>query len=185
MRLKRSDCCQDIRYRKKSLFLLGIIMMSLCLISAPSLATPDDGSYHLILNGRSFHLSEANNGQSFNENNLGSGFQYDYHSGDRKDWISYFNGSVFNDSLNNASYYLGAGKARRFPLLNGWRIDVGYLAFVMARKDFNDYDPFPGILPIASIGTRRAAVNISYIPQLGDAPTELIFLQLKISTKGW
>ena len=180
---KRGICLEGIRCRKNFLFLFGL--MAVCLIPSTSFAASDDGSYHLIINGRSFHFSESNNGQSFNENNLGSGFQYDFDNNGNDQWVSYVNGSVFNDSLNNASYYIGAGKARRFPLREGWRIDVGYLAFVMARKDFNEYSPFPGILPIASLGTRRLAVNMTYIPQLGDAPTELIFFQLKISTKGW
>ena len=183
MMSKRGVCLEGIRCKKIFLFLFGL--MAVCLIPEASFAATDDGSYHVILNGRSFHLSERKNGKSFNENNLGSGFQYDFTSEDNEQWINYINGSVFNDSLNNASYYIGAGKARRFPLRQGWRIDLGYLAFVMARKDYNDYNPFPGILPVVSIGTRRLAVNMTYIPQLGDAPTELIFLQLKISTKGW
>ena len=180
---KRGIRLEDIHCKKNFLFLFGLV--AACFMPATALAASDDGSYHLILNGRSFHFSQPNNGESFNENNLGSGFQYDFSNRGNERWVSYINGSVFNDSLNNPSYYIGGGKARRFPLRQGWRFDLGYLAFVMARKDFNDYAPFPGILPIASLGTNQLAVNMTYIPQLGDAPTELIFFQLKISTKGW
>ena len=185
MRYRRNDCCQEIRYKEKNILLLSAILMVATLIPTPVLAKPDDGNYHFILNGRSIHLSRANNGQTFNDNNLGSGFQYDYNTGYKNEWVSYINGSIFNDSLNNASYYLGSGKARRYPLKKGWRFDVGYLAFIMARKDYKDYDPFLGILPVVSIGTRRVAMNMTYIPRVNERLSELIFLQLKISTKGW
>ncbi len=70
---------------------------------------------------------------------------------------------------------------RRFYFRKGWHADVGYVGFMMARKDINDYRPFPGILPVASIGTRDVSLNVTYIPDVNSQVAELLFFQLKIS----
>lgn len=144
-----------------------------------------NGNYNMILNGRSVHLSEHPTGGKFNENNFGTGVQYDFARAYGSKWVTYTTGSAFSDSFNNLSYYAGGGQSRRFFLRNGWHADVGYLGFMMARKDFNNYSPFPGILPIASLGTRNISVNMTYIPPVNDGLAELIFFQLKISTDSW
>lgn len=144
-----------------------------------------NGNYNMILNGRSVHLSEHPTGGKFNENNYGSGVQYDFARPYGSKWVTYTTSSVFSDSFNNISYYAGGGQSRRFYLSKGWHADVGYLGFFMARKDFNNYTPFPGVLPIASLGTRNISVNMTYIPPVNEGLAELLFFQLKISTDGW
>ncbi|MDH5181845.1 MAG: hypothetical protein OEZ39_07150 [Gammaproteobacteria bacterium] len=163
-----------------------VLAFGLFLISATiptqANALPKGGSYHLILNGRSFHLTKPPAGKSFNESNVGSGVQYEFQTELGSPWVRFITGSAFNDSFNNLSYYGGGGQVRRFTLTNGWHIDVGYLAFVMARQDVNNYQPFPGLLPVTSIGTKNVAINLTYIPEINQQIKELVFIQLKLST---
>ena len=65
------------------------------------------------------------------------------------------------------SYMAGCGIKRRFRLPIGQRrvhADLGAIAFVMTRQDVGNNEPFPGILPAFSIGTRQFAVNMTYLP---------------------
>lgn len=144
-----------------------------------------DGSYHMILNGRSYHMDRPRNGKKLNENNLGSGVQYEFGRQYGSKWVPFVTSSAFSDSFNNLSYYAGGGETRRFYIKNGWHLDLGYVGFLMARKDINNYDPFPGILPVASMGTRNVSLNMTYVPDVGDGIAELIFFQLKLATADW
>ena len=144
-----------------------------------------DGGYNMILNGRSVHLSGHPEGGKLNENNFGSGVHYDFGRTYGSKWVAFTTSSAFYDSFNNLSYYVGGGESRRFYLKRGWHADIGYVGFLMARKDVNDYSPFPGVLPVASFGTRHLSVNMTYVPPFGGGFSELLFFQLKISTVDW
>jgi len=60
-------------------------------------------------------------------------------------------------------------------------VDVGAVGFLMVRKDFKNGDPFPGVLPVLSVGTKNVAVNITYVPKVEPKAVPLWFFQLKIS----
>lgn len=184
--IKVNACAEQYRPSPLNAGLLALILLITTLFVSPHVnAASTNGGYNMILNGRSIHLSAPPNGKKFNENNYGSGLQYDFGHTYGSKWITYATSSAFSDSFNNLSYYAGGGQARRFHIKNGWHADVGYVGFMMARKDFNNYKPFPGVLPIASIGTRNVALNVTYVPPVRQGLAELIFFQLKISTDGW
>lgn len=143
------------------------------------------GSYHMIVNGRSYHMDKPRNGQKLNENNFGSGVQYDFGRQYGSKWVPFVTSSAFSDSFYNVSYYAGGGETRRFFLTKGWHADIGYMGFMMARKDIDNYKPFPGVLPVASLGNRSISVNMTYVPDIKDGFAELIFFQLKVSTDRW
>ncbi|MDH5407665.1 MAG: hypothetical protein OEZ33_11515 [Gammaproteobacteria bacterium] len=180
-------CCGVNGFSFSAKTSLITIIFLLCGLTATAsyAATTTKGDYHLILNGRSIHLSAPAKGESFNENNFGTGFQYEFKRPLGSKWVNYVTGSAFNDSYNNLSYYVGGGQTRRYQLHQGMHLDVGYVAFMMARKDFDNYQPFLGVLPVASFGTRKVALNMTYIPAINQKIDELIFFQLKIATKGW
>ena len=163
----------------------GLLIFSLYLFSSFIAsyveAATMDSSYHMIVNGRSYHMEQPRNGQKLNENNYGSGFQFEFARSYGAKWVPFVTGSAFSDSFNNLSYYVGGGESRRFFIKNGWHFDIGYFAFLMARKDINDYKPFPGVLPVASIGTNDVSLNMTYVPDVNDQVSELIFFQLKVS----
>ncbi|MDH5444055.1 MAG: hypothetical protein OEY52_00775 [Gammaproteobacteria bacterium] len=181
--MKKFNACAD-QYRPSILNvgILAIILFITTLFASPHVkAATMSGSYHMIANGRSYHIESPPAGKTFNENNFGTGFQYEMSRSYGSKWVPFVTSSAFNDSFNNLSYYVGAGEARRFFIKDSWHIDVGYFGFFMARKDYDDYKPFPGVLPVASVGTRNVSLNMTYIPDVGDQVAELVFFQLKIS----
>ncbi len=156
---------------------LCLIFLALCVFIAPSFA--DDLS--LLLNGKAYHLKDAPVGQpSFNERNWGTGFQYDF-TDNHTDWVPFITASGFLDSHKNPSYYAGGGMMRRFHKDDSsLYADVGLVAFLMTRENFRDNKPFPGILPVMTLGTENIAVNITYIPKVDPKMVALFFFQLKV-----
>jgi len=135
----------------------------------------------LLLNGKAIHL-EKPAGTDYNEQNWGAGVQYDFVSADSK-WRPFLTVSGFKDSNKNPSYYAGGGTMRRFAFgtdKNSLHLDAGVVVFAMTRRDFKNGNPFPGVLPVISLGTDRVALNITYIPKVDPKLIPLLFLQLKI-----
>lgn len=147
------------------------------LISAPAQAD----QWSLLINGKAIHL-ENPAGIDLNEDNWGAGLQYDFDMTKGK-WVPFISASGFKDSNGNPSYYAGGGTVRRFSFgkeKNSVHLDAGLVAFLMIRKDFKNGDPFPGVLPVVSLGTDRVAVNITYIPKVDPKMVPIVFFQLKI-----
>jgi len=112
---------------------------------------------------------------SFNEQNWGLGFEYDFER--ENNWIPLITGASFKDSLENTSNYLGGGIKRRFLLGDdpeGMHLDAGIIGFVMTRRDYKNNDPFLGALPFISLGNNRIALNITYVPKI--VPKMLAFV---------
>jgi len=159
-----------------------VIYISLLLISIFHIQATHAGELHFVLNGKSIHLNKVP-GQTLNERNYGAGFQYEFNR-INKNWVPFLNAGGFTDSYNKPSYYVGGGFVHRFRLPNniqGFHLDAGLTGFVMTKADVNDNEPFPGILPMVSIGNKRVALNITYIPKITDIGTDLWFMQLKFS----
>ena len=138
-------------------------------------ATADELS--LLINGKAIHFDAAN--KNFNEKNWGAGFQYDW-APVNQHWIPFAMASGFKDSNRNPSYYAGGGMMRRYQF-NGLHFEAGAIGFLMIRKDFNNDRPFIGVLPAFSVGTKRIAVNMTYIPKVEPKAVPLVFFQLKIN----
>ncbi len=150
----------------------------LFLSAAPSSA----GGLSVLVNGKSIHL-DTPKGAQFNEANWGGGLQYDFRGRGR--WYPFFTASGFEDSLENPSYYAGGGLMLRLlpPALrrHGLSMDAGLVGFLMVREDFNDKQPFPGVLPALTAGTSRLAVNVTFVPAVRTKMVPLWFFQLKLS----
>jgi hypothetical protein len=130
------------------------------LLFADSLA---DGTYQLVLNGKSFHV---NSDYDWNENNLGLGLEYQL-SGESR-WIKTIMVNALLDSQDNMSYMGGGGIHRRLiasDVFSGLYFDAGLNVFVMSRDDINNRRPFGGILPSVTLGNRYGGLNLSYIPK--------------------
>jgi len=167
------------------LLVLTTLSLSSLFCKPVAAASTISGSYHMIVNGRSFHMDKPRKGEKYNENNFGSGIQYEFGRNVGSNTVPFITSSAFYDSYNNLSYYVGGGESRRFFLTRGWHADIGYVGFMMARKDIGNYSPFPGVLPVASLGTRDVSLNMTYVPPLKKGFAELIFFQLKIATPDW
>ncbi len=119
--------------------------------------------WNVVLNGRAVHINASEN---WNEQNWGLGFEREFEL--RSRWVPLVVGNGFRDSSNDMSYMAGGGIKRRFlmpDLAGDLYVDVGMVGFMMTRRDFNNNQPFPGMLPMLSVGNSRMAVNVTYMPE--------------------
>lgn len=90
---------------------------------------------------------------------------------------------VMADSHYSPQVTAGYGYQWMLPL-GGLEAGIGYTAGLISRTDILKGVPFPGILPLASIGTRDTKLLISYIPKLsGTGDGDVLYLALRISLK--
>jgi len=139
---------------------LFIVALLLAGVAAPATA----GELSMIISGKSYHIGAD---YSWNEDNHGIGFEYDFTR--RSRWIKSGVANAFRDSLENMSYMVGAGLRRRLfetDRLAGFYFDAGLVAFLMMREDVKQNQPFPGILPVIAAGNRHIGLNLTYIPKI-------------------
>ncbi len=148
--------------------------------------------WSLVLNGKSVHV---NSSKDWNEQNWGLGLEREFDGQARWVKVAVVNG--FRDSQDEMSYMAGGGIKRRFrldSLMDGFFVDLGVVGFLMTRQDVRNNDPFPGILPAMTVGTRRVALNVTYLSEhMMDSATNvtrvdptvsgLVFLQLKLDPR--
>ena len=156
------------------------------------IGTAAAGQWDVVVNGKSFHVDGD---REWNESNWGLGFEHEFNPEAR--WVKLALGSGFRDSEDEMSYMGGGGIKRRFRLPIGERrvhVDLGAIGFMMTRQDVNDNEPFPGVLPAFSVGTRQFAVNLTYLPgqyaeRFANARTAdpnldgIIFMQFKFNSR--
>jgi hypothetical protein len=150
-------------------------------------AAQSDGSWDVVLNGRAVHMNAT---REWNEDNWGLGIEHEFAT--TSPWVKLALANGFKDSMGNPSYMAGGGIKRRFKMgSQDFYVDLGGVAFVMTRENVNDNEPFPGILPAATFGFKRVALNLTYMPEaVVDRVTDskrhdptmegVFFLQLKL-----
>lgn len=148
--------------------------------------------WDVVLNGKAMHL---NSSKDWNEENWGLGFEREFDRQAR--WVKVAVGNAFVDSNEAMSYMAGGGIKRRFrpgSITNGLYVDLGVIGFMMSREFRDGTRIFPGLLPALTVGTRRVAVNLTYLPQQWankatnmsrSDPTAdgIVFLQLKLDAR--
>lgn len=164
-----------------------LILTAVLAVGAGTTASAQDWS--LVVNGKSIHV---NSSKDWNERNWGLGLEREFATDSKWVKVALVNG--FKDSRNHMSYMAGGGVKRRFHLYSlsdDLFVDVGVVGFLMTRKNVNDNEPFPGLLPAVTVGTSRVALNLTYLSErMMDRATNvsrvdptvsgLIFLQLRI-----
>jgi hypothetical protein len=145
-------------------------------------------NWDIVLNGRSVHVNAAHR---WNEENWGIGVEREFNGDGR--WVKVALANGFKDSADHPSYMAGGGLKRRFRMFsNHAYVDMGLIGFVMTREDVRHNQPFPGVLPAMTIGTKRVALNLTYLPesavdrvtnaQLVDPNMKgVFFIQLKLN----
>jgi len=148
------------------------------------------GEFSAVFNGKSYHLGATEN---WNEDNYGLGVEYEFASESR--WKSRLMVNGFRDSNDDMSYMAGVGLHRNLfasDRLRGFYIDAGLNAFLMTRKDVNNNQPFPGILPSLTVGNEYVGFNLTYLPKqaveklydqqmIDQSISGIVFLQFKVS----
>jgi hypothetical protein len=165
------------------MFCLAGVLAAFC----HNAAAQSNGSWDVVLNGRAVHVNAA---RHWNEDNWGLGVEHEFASSSR--WVKVALANGFKDSMGNPSYMAGGGLKRRFLLgSEDFYVDLGGVAFVMTRENVNHNQPFPGVLPAATVGFKRVALNLTYMPEsVVDRVTNskkhdptlegVFFLQLKL-----
>ncbi|HEX5419838.1 MAG TPA: hypothetical protein VFY39_07545 [Gammaproteobacteria bacterium] len=167
----------------KRLGFWGLILLSIVATAAQA------QDWSVIINGKAIHVNAS---KDWNEANWGLGVEREFVDGSH--WVKLAVANGFVDSANAMSYMAGGGLMRRFrlPALGpSLHVDVGVVGFLMTRHDVDDNRPFPGALPALTIGTRKVALNLTYLPgSVMEAATQVsrqdptvsgvFFLQLKL-----
>lgn len=155
--------------------------------SIPSATAFAQSDWDVVLNGHSVHVNAA---REWNEENWGIGVEKEFNTSGR--WVKVALANGFKDSLGEPSFMAGGGLKRRFRMFSdNLYFDVGVIGFLMTREDVNGNEPFPGALPALTFGSRRVAVNLTYMPDaVVDRVTNahltdpdmagVFFLQLKL-----
>jgi hypothetical protein len=145
--------------------------------------------WDVVLNGRSVHI---NADREWNEDNWGLGIEHEFNSSSR--WVKVALANGFKDSTGQPSYMAGGGLKRRFRMFSdSLYFDVGVVGFLMTREGVNHNQPFPGALPAVTFGSKRVAVNVTYMPDsIVDRVTKanlsdpnmawVLFVQLKLDS---
>lgn len=82
----------------------------------------------------------------------------------------------FRDSHGDPSYMVGYGWVPTWNIgKSEVKAGVGLTGFLMSRSDYFGGVPFPGVLPVASIGYRNLTAQAAYIPG-GQGYGNVIFL---------
>jgi hypothetical protein len=145
------------------------------------------GPWDVVLNGRSVHMNATH---EWNEDNWGLGVEREFSS--ERPWVKVALANAFTDSMGDRSYMAGGGIKRRFRVRSDdFYVDLGAIGFLMTRETVNRNQPFPGVLPAATLGFKRVALNVTYLPEsVVDSVTSssrhdptmegVFFLQLKL-----
>ena len=146
----------------------------------------DDGSLSMILSGYAHHGRNTYTRERINELNekaWGLGFSKAIRTARDNEESLY--GIAISDS--HFSPQLMAGYAYQWmrPLSEKYEAGLGVTALLISRKDYFSGMPFPGILPVASIGTRHSKLMASYIPRIsqnkGNGDVLLIFVRFDLN----
>jgi hypothetical protein len=118
------------------------------------------GDWDVVLNGRAVHVGAH---KEWNEENWGLGVEREFDSSGR--WVKVALANGFKDSREDPSFMAGGSIKRRFRAAShdGWYVDVGVVGFVMTREDVHRNRPFLGALPAVTVGSKRVALNVTYL----------------------
>lgn len=94
-------------------------------------------------------------------------------------------GLAISDSHFKPQLMAGYSHQWMRPIGGNYEAGIGYTALLISRTDYFSGIPFPGILPVASIGTRNNKLMAAYIPRLsqnkGNGDVLLVFLRLDLN----
>jgi len=124
------------------------------------------GNWELYVPVYTYHMPYAYTQtllDSYNDNPWGLGFGKGLYN-EHNNWEGLF-AMEFADSHGHPEYEGGyAWLATWHPFANGVRTGAGYTAFITARSDYRRYTPFPGVLPVGSIGWKNVDLQSTFVP---------------------
>lgn len=140
------------------------------------------GGYELYVPVYTLHMPYAYTRallRSYNDFPLGAGIGKGRFN-ESGNWEGIF-AMEFADSHGKPEYEGGyAWAATWHPFDNNFRIGAGYTAFITARSDILRYTPFPGVLPLGSIGYMNLDLQSAFMPG-GKNDGNVLFTWVKFS----
>lgn len=146
----------------------------------------DNGELSIVLSGEAHHGRGTYTSQqidNFTEKVWGLGMSKELRDDKGNEESMSF--VVMADSHYVPQITAGYGYQWMLPLGGNWEAGIGYTAGLISRSDILKGAPFPGALPLASIGTRSTKLVASYIPRLtgNKGNGDVLFLALRIDLK--
>ena len=142
--------------------------------------TAKEGDWELYVPLYTYHLRFAYTDEkisSYNEHPSGLGFGRG-RIDEKGNWHGLY-AMFFHDSHFKPEYQLGYGFKTFWPIADSLKVGLGYTLFLGARTDINNYIPFLGILPVASLEYGRFSLDATYVPG-GQGNGNVIFIWSKI-----
>lgn len=99
---------------------------------------------------------------SYREDSWGIGYGRSHY--DETGNLDSLYGMTFLDSHSKLQYVAGYAHQWMWGQQHGWHTGLGYTAFFTARANIDNYLPFPGLLPMASVNYDQVSINATYIP---------------------
>lgn len=122
-----------------------------------------EGTHDIYLSGYYVHMPyaySAEQREKYNDNAWGLG--YGRTLTDERDNQRMFYGIIAADSYNKPTYMVGYAWLARWSLGGDLKVGAGYSAGLVAHSHTTNYFPVPIVTALASIGTDRASLFLSY-----------------------
>jgi len=139
--------------------------------------TWETGDTELYVPVWAYHMRfgyDANKIDEYNEFPAGIGLGKGRYN-DSGNWESIY-AMGFLDSHSKPTFMAGYAWAPMWNLGNEIKAGVGVTGFLMSRSNQFNGIPFPGILPIASIGYKQLSLQASYIPSTQRNDGNVLFV---------
>ncbi len=129
------------------------------------------GQLEVYLSGYAYHsrstYSDARR-ERLNERAWGGGVGKTWRDGAGNDASLY--AMAIRDSKFHPQWMAGYAYQWQTPATaGGLELGAGLTALIMRRSDWFGGVPFPAVLPVASLGTRRAKLTLTFIPHIVSA----------------
>lgn len=129
----------------------------------------DEGKTNLLLSGYAHHGRNTYTPErirEFNENAWGLGIAKTLRNSDGNE--EYLFGMAISDSHYDPQLMAGYAYQWIWPIAGKLEFGAGWTAMLISRSDTWDGLPFPGALPLISVGTPDAKLMAAYIPRISD-----------------
>lgn len=146
----------------------------------------DHGEMSLMLSGYARHGRNTYTAEriaELNEKAWGLGFSKAIRN--KKDNEESIYGLAISDSHFSPQFMAGYAYQWMKPLGDRFEIGLGVTGLLISRVDYFSGVPFPGILPVGSIGTRSTKLMAAYIPRIsqnkGNGDVLLLFVRIDLN----
>lgn len=146
----------------------------------------NNGDLSILLSGYARHGRNTYTPERIKElNELAWGIGFSNSMRDKKDNEELIYGLAISDSHFAPQFMAGYAYQWMKPLGDRFEAGLGVTGLLISRTDYFHGVPFPGILPVASIGSRGTKLMAAYIPRVsrhkGNGDVLLLFMRIDLN----